>query len=89
MNKGWKISELTLVDDNFDAENQKHIMRKPNQFTLFFHGEVPLTVYDNVLNIEEPNVPEISFDRIVVEWKPAVILRWTVYFMSKANQNAV
>ena len=68
--KKWEISEFALVDDNFNAEKLNAIYAETNHFTLFFHGEVPLPVYDNVLNIEEPNVPEISFDRIIVDWNP-------------------
>ena len=55
-----------------------------NRFTLYFQSEIPLTVYDSVLKIEEPT-PEISFNQIVVEWKPDNTAM-TVYFVSKANQ---
>ena len=62
-------------------------MRKPNQFTLYFHGEVPLPIYNNMLNIEglKVNMPETSFDRLVVEWNPSGVTM-DVSFVSKANQ---
>ena len=43
---------LHLVNNNFKWKNLDTFLRKPNRFTLFFPREVPLTVYDNVLNIE-------------------------------------
>jgi regulatory protein YycH of two-component signal transduction system YycFG len=60
------------------------LLRTPNQFTLYFQSDVPLTVYDSVLNIEEPT-PEISFNRIVVEWN-SDNTAMTSYFVSKVNQ---
>jgi regulatory protein YycH of two-component signal transduction system YycFG len=82
-----KVSDLTLLNSNLSAEYLSTLLRKPNRFTLFFHGEVPLTVYDNVLNIDEPvpTVPAISFDRIIVDWSPAS-LAMDIYFVSRANK---
>jgi regulatory protein YycH of two-component signal transduction system YycFG len=84
--KKWGITELTLVDNNFNEEKLDALMRKPNRFTLYFHGEVPLPVYNNVLNIEglKMNVPETSFDRLVVDWNPAGV-SMNISFVSKAN----
>lgn len=81
------VSGLALVDNNFNAEKQNAFMRKPNQFTLYFHGEVPLPVYNNVLNIEglKANTPETTFDRLVVEWNPTGVTM-DVSFVSRANQ---
>ena len=86
--KKWGMSELALVDSKFNAEKRDTFMRKPNQFTLYFHGEVPLPVYNNVLNIEglKMNTREISFDRLVVEWNPSDATTMDVSFVSKANQ---
>ena len=80
----WKIAEFAPVHDNFDEEDQSKLLRTSNQFTLFFQSEIPLTVYDSVLTTEEP-MPEISFNQIVVEWKPDNTAM-TVYFISKADQ---
>ncbi|MEK5040647.1 YycH family regulatory protein [Sporosarcina sp. FSL K6-3457] len=84
--KRWRISELTLMDNNFDEEKLDELMRKPNQFTLYFHGEVPLPVYSTVLNIEgvKMDVPETSFDRLVVDWNPAGV-SMKINFVSRAN----
>ncbi len=85
--KKWGMSELALVDNNFNAEKQSAFMRKPNQFTLYFHGEVPLSIYNNVLNMKglKVNMPETSFDRLVVKWNPSAFTM-DVNFVSKANQ---
>jgi regulatory protein YycH of two-component signal transduction system YycFG len=81
----WKISNIALVNNNFLAEDLSKLLRKKNRFTLYFHGEVPLTVYDDVLKVDETNVPEILFDRIVVDWNPANS-EMDIYFVSRANK---
>ncbi|WP_186671917.1 YycH family regulatory protein [Sporosarcina sp. BP05] len=80
----WKIADITPVDENFTTEDISTFLRKPNRFTVFFQSEIPLSVYDSVLTIEEPT-PEISFNQIVVEWKPDNNAM-TVYFVSKVNK---
>ncbi|KAA0948823.1 hypothetical protein FQ087_17725 [Sporosarcina sp. ANT_H38] len=82
--KDWKIAEIAPKDDNFGTEDLSTLLRKPNRFTVFFQSEVPLTVYDSILTVEEPT-PEISFNKIVVEWNPDNIAM-TVYFVSQANK---
>jgi len=80
----WKIADITPVDENFTTEDISTLLRKPNRFTLFFQSEIPLSVYDSVLSIEAPTL-EISFNQIVVEWKPDNNAM-TVYFVSKVNK---
>ena len=64
-------------------------MRQPNRFTLYYHGEVPLTVYDSVLNMGDQmlSVPEISFDRLVIDWTSSSV-KMDIYFISKMNKTA-
>ncbi|MBE1556497.1 YycH family regulatory protein [Sporosarcina limicola] len=80
----WEFSDLTLADNSFSAAKLDALMRKPNRLTLYFHGDVPLPIFDNVLNITDANIPETSFDRIVVDWNPAGI-SMDVIFISRKN----
>lgn len=82
--KSWTFSELSLEDTNFGADKLDAILRKHNQFTLFFHGEIPLRVYDDILNFGDSNIPEASFDRLIVVWNPSGIAL-DVHFISKTN----
>ncbi|WP_318616561.1 YycH family regulatory protein [Sporosarcina sp. YIM B06819] len=85
--KKWRISEFTLVDNNFTAKKLDVLMRTPNQFTLYFHGEVPLPVYNTVLNGVDPKmtVPETTFDRLIVDWNPTS-KSMNISFVSRGNQ---
>jgi regulatory protein YycH of two-component signal transduction system YycFG len=83
----WKITDISLVNQNFGAEEWGALLRKPNRFTLYYHGEVPLTLYDTVLYMDEKmlNVPEISFDRLVIDWN-ASHRSMDILFISKMNK---
>ena len=84
--QSWNITDIKIVDDNFSAEEFGELSRKPNRFTLYFHGEVPLTVYDSVLYFDDQvSVPELSFNRIVVDWNPETVVM-DIYFISKTNK---
>lgn len=82
--KNWMMSDLRLVDRSFDANKFATFAREKNRLVLFFPAEVPLSVYSNLLNIEELNIPETTFDRIIIEWNP-VSTAMNVYFISREN----
>ena len=83
--KSWKISELKLVDRNFDEKKLARFVRKKNRMSMLFPAEVPLPVYSNVLNFEGLNIPETTFDRIVVEWN-SMSTAINMYFISRENK---
>ena len=83
--KNWTISDLKLVDRSFDVDKFAMFIREKNRFSLFFPAEVPLSVYSNVLNIEELKIPETTFDRIIVEWN-TLNTTMDIYFISRENK---
>lgn len=66
----WKVFDLTSVNQQLTPEELHSLLTKGNQYSLYYPGEVPVSVYDDVLEIEDKNVPEILFDRIIVNWNP-------------------
>lgn len=83
----WKITDISLVNDNIESKEWGELLRQQNQFTLYYHGEVPLTVYDSVLNLDSEmlSVPEISFNRLVIQWKPSTT-EVELLFISEMNK---
>ena len=81
---GWTISNIVLTDSEFTEKELDTLLRKKNRFTLFYPGEVPLSVYDVVLNNKDSNIPEISFDRLIVDWNPAS-KAMEIHFVSRTN----
>lgn len=66
----WKVFGLTPENQDLTAEELHNVLTKRNQYVLYYQGEVPISVYDDVLEIEDKNVPEVLFNRIIVNWNP-------------------
>ncbi len=81
----WRMTNPELIDDSFSETKLNELLRQPNRLVLYYPDDVPLPVYENVLNIENPNIPEISFNFIVVEWDltNAVL---DIHFVSRVNE---
>ena len=84
--KTWTISDVLQKDQNFDRNKLNLLMKKRNSFTLFYHAEIPLRVIDSLLTIEDLNIPEITFDRIIVEWN-SLNTTLDIHFVSSANES--
>lgn len=82
--KKWTIVEIELADSDFEDEKLSTLLRRPNTLTLYYQGEVPLPVYEAIVEIDNQNIPEASFDRLIIDWgendKTPV-----VYFVSQVN----
>ncbi|WP_210471425.1 YycH family regulatory protein [Sporosarcina sp. 6E9] len=66
--KNWTISDVVSKDQNFDAGKLNLLLNKRNSFTLFYHTEIPLGVFEDLVNIDEMKGPDTSFDRVIIEW---------------------
>lgn len=80
----WTITDVNIVDTKFTEKKLDKLLRKHNLFTLYFHGEVPLPIYDIILNKGDSHFPEGSFDRLIVEWNPDN-RALDIHFVSSAN----
>ncbi|WP_172370291.1 YycH family regulatory protein [Sporosarcina jiandibaonis] len=83
--ENWTITDI-LKDQNFNADKLNLLMKKRNSFTLFYHAEVPLRVYENLMDIDDENIPETSFDRIIVEWN-TLNTTLDMHFVSSLHQS--
>ncbi|MBB4826968.1 regulatory protein YycH of two-component signal transduction system YycFG [Sporosarcina luteola] len=64
----WRVTEFAPAPQVMDQKNFNEFLSQPNRMTLYFQGTIPVPSYDAILNIEERNLPEAAFDRLVVEW---------------------
>ena len=81
--KNWTISGV-VEDQNFDADKLNLLMNKKNSFTLFYHSEVPLRVFKDFVEIDDINVPDTSFDRLIVEWN-SINTTLDIHFISSLH----
>ena len=80
----WKVFGLTSVNQELTPEELHSILTKGNQYSLYYSGEVPVSVYEDVLEIEDKNIPEILFNRLIVNWNPEDSLP-EVHFISTVS----
>lgn len=84
--KGWRMINPELVDQAFDETMLHTFLQKPNQIVLYYPDEVPLGVYETILNIENPNIPETSFNIVVAEWDLTSSML-AIHFISELNEH--
>ncbi|WP_153733057.1 YycH family regulatory protein [Sporosarcina obsidiansis] len=80
----WQLKDLQLVNQDMSKFDVAKVLRQPSQMTLYFPGEVPILVYDNVLMIEDNNIPEATFNRLIIDWSQSTQLP-TVHFLSETS----
>ncbi|VDG89578.1 Two-component system yycF/yycG regulatory protein yycH [Lysinibacillus sphaericus] len=66
----WKVFGLTAVNLDLTKDEMNDLLTKGNQYVLYYPGEVPVSVYEDVLEIEDKAVPEVLFNKLIVNWDP-------------------
>ncbi|MDV6378803.1 two-component system activity regulator YycH [Sporosarcina sp. GW1-11] len=80
----WEISDFHLINQKLSKLEIAQLLQRPSQMTLYFPGEVPILVYDNVLLMSDTNIPESTFNRLIIDWSQSTQLP-TLHFVSEAN----
>lgn len=62
----WSVTELTQYTQAFEKEKLEKLLDRPGTIMVYYQGEVPFRAYENVIDVADPNVPESSFDRVVI-----------------------
>lgn len=84
----WKGSALTYVQSNFSNDKMNDFLRANNRITLFFSVEVPIKVFHSIVPLTQDDLPEISFNRLVIDWsKVTTNNAVTLYFLSESHRN--
>ncbi|GKV67334.1 MULTISPECIES: YycH family regulatory protein [unclassified Sporosarcina] len=80
----WHVTDLQLVSTDLTKFDVAKVLRQPSQMSLYFSGEVPMLVYDNVLLMDDANIPEATFNRLVIDWSQSTQMP-LVHFLSEAG----
>ncbi|WJY26807.1 YycH family regulatory protein [Sporosarcina trichiuri] len=81
----WKMFGMTAVDQQMTPAELDALLKRSNQYVLYYPGEVPIGVYKDVLEIEDKNVPEVLFNRLIVNWNPEDSLP-EIHFVSTVSK---
>ena len=82
-----KATDLTLINNNLSVEQINELMSFNNRIMFFSSAEVPLQSFMKVLKFETGDLPEMSFDRIIIDWNNLSKGReLTIFLLNTTNQ---
>lgn len=59
---------LELINSNLSDAKINELLRMDNRLTLFFNEELPLQVFTDIFTINDKDVPDASFNRLIIDW---------------------
>lgn len=81
----WNALDLELIDGNVTPNNLNKIVRTNNRMTVFFAGEVPFSVFNSILQFADKELPETTFNRIIIDWSKYKSKELDLFFVSGNN----
>ena len=64
--KSIELDEILYNRGDLEADDVNQILKQPNHVTLFFATDVPLEVFGSLFNMSTKNLPNATFNRLVV-----------------------
>lgn len=64
----WEVEDFNLINSNLSNEKLNEVLRVDNRVTLFYGEKIPLPVFAGMLSFHEEELPEVSFDRLIIDW---------------------
>ncbi|MGG0656081.1 YycH family regulatory protein [Rummeliibacillus pycnus] len=66
--QSWQVSNPVLVSNNMNSTRVNRLVSGDNQFTLFFPGEIPYSIFRSLLPTSQDKVIDMSFNQMIVGW---------------------
>lgn len=83
----WEALGLELINGDISLNYLNEIVRTNNRLTVFFAGEVPFSVFNSVLHFADKELPETTFNRIIIDWDNYKNKELDVFFVSGNNKS--
>ncbi|KIL53166.1 YycH family regulatory protein [Jeotgalibacillus campisalis] len=77
----WSLFNLR-ENTSLNEEEFEEVVHGSNRIEIIFPAQVPFTMYQDVLNFEVSQLPDATFDRMVVKMPERENTTFTVYFVS-------
>ncbi|WP_409367442.1 YycH family regulatory protein [Lysinibacillus sp. 38-6] len=85
--EGWNILDLVRVNNNISPTYINEMIRANNRMTVFFAGEIPFSELGSMFNFDEKELPETTFNRIIIDWTNYTNKEVQLYFVSSSNKS--
>ncbi|MFF2796686.1 YycH family regulatory protein [Lysinibacillus xylanilyticus] len=84
--QGWNILDLMPVDNNLKADSVNEMIRTNNSMTVFFPGEIPYSAFNTIFQFADKELPETTFNRMIIDWSKYNNKELQVFFLSGNNE---
>lgn len=78
----WSFSNFEDVSSDFSSQQLQNFVKKSGTSEIVFAEDVPLRLYKKVINIEDRELPDVEFNRIVIKAASDDSELNNVYFIS-------
>ena len=85
--KGWNVLDLVPVNNNLSANYVNQIVGADHRMTIFFTGEVPFSAFNTIFQFAEKELPETTFNRMIIDWSNSNSKDLMIYYISSNNQS--
>ncbi|HWL25154.1 MAG TPA: two-component system activity regulator YycH [Ureibacillus sp.] len=84
---GWKSSEITYIQSNVTEQKMNSLSNGNQRITLFYDAEVPLSIMNSILFLTQFEVPQATFDRLIIDWSTvSVENKLTIHFVNSEKK---
>lgn len=84
--QGWNILDLMPVNNNITADSVNEMIRTNNCMTVFFTGEIPYSAFNSIFQFSDKELPETTFNRMIIDWSNYNNKDLQVFFISSNNE---
>ncbi|WP_254178211.1 MULTISPECIES: YycH family regulatory protein [unclassified Planococcus (in: firmicutes)] len=81
----WEISDVQLFEEEAGTDVLKQYLQEPGRTVLYYPGAVPFPVFNVIMDISDNNLPESTFNRVVVEWGTEENPDSVIYFINTGS----
>ncbi|WP_404406475.1 YycH family regulatory protein [Jeotgalibacillus malaysiensis] len=81
----WNIYNVQQ-NNSFDEADFQNIVHGPNRIEVLYPAGIPFSAYRDILTFENTNLPEDTFDRLVIDVSGQEDTPFTVYFVHYENR---
>ncbi|MEZ0481299.1 YycH family regulatory protein [Planococcus sp. SSTMD024] len=81
----WEISDVQLFEEEAGSDVLKQYLQEPGRTVLYYPGAVPFPVFDVIMDITDNNLPESTFNRVVIEWGTEDNPDSVIYFINTGS----
>lgn len=85
--EGWNVLDLMSVNNNLTADSVNEMIRTNNCMTIFFTGEIPYSAFNTIFQFADKELPETTFNRMIIDWSTYSNKDLQVFFISGNNES--